>query len=81
MKRILILFLGFVIMLQIFSGCASNKDVEFEAFYSDIMSFNENDENNEESKPIQQDAILMLNNDEYEQFKDKHFTPREIPME
>ncbi|NRZ86394.1 hypothetical protein DFR97_002169 [Clostridium beijerinckii] len=34
----------------------------------------------DEEQAIQQDTILMLTNEEFQRFKDKYFTPREIPM-
>lgn len=64
-------------MSQFLIGCSVNKNVEFKEFYSQVIGFSENDE---ESKPIQQDTILMLANEDFEKFKDEYFTPRKIPM-
>lgn len=63
---------------QFLAGCSSKKSVQFEEFYAQVIGFSENDE---KSKPIPQDTILMMTNEEFNEFKDKYFTPREIPME
>lgn len=78
MKRLLIFICVAIIMSQSLIGCSANKSIEFKEFYSQVIGFSENDE---KSKPIQQDTILMLTNENFQKFKDKYFTPREIPME
>jgi hypothetical protein len=64
-------------MSKFLIGCSTNKNVEFKEFYSDIIGFSKNDE---EPTTIQQDTILMLNNEEFQKFKDEYFTPRKIQM-
>lgn len=59
-------------------GCSANKTVQFKEFYSQVIGFSENDEI---SKPVPQDAILMMTSEDFLKFKDKYFTPREIPMD
>lgn len=78
MKRLLLLICTVIIISQFLIGCSANKNVEFKEFYSQVIGFSENDE---ESKPIQQDTILMMNNDDFQKFKDEYFMPRRIPME
>ena len=78
MKRWLIFICVAIIMSQLLIGCSADKNIKFKDFYSQVIGFNENDE---KSKPIQQDTILMLTNDDFQKFKDKYFTPRKIPME
>jgi hypothetical protein len=56
--------------------CSTNKEVEFKEFFSDIIGFSKIDE----ELTIQQDAIIMLTNEEFQKFKDEYFTSREIPM-
>ena len=65
-------------MSQFFISCSSNKNVEFKEFYSQVIGF---DENNEKLKSIDNDKILIMTNENFQQFKDEYFTPREIPME
>lgn len=66
-----------IILLSLF-GCSVNRTVGFKEFFSQVIGFSENDE---KSKPIQQDAVLMMSSEEFQRFKDKYFTPREIPMD
>lgn len=66
-----------ICMSQILIGCTANKNVGFKEFYSQVIGFSKNDE---ESKPIQQNSILMITNKNFKKFKDKYFTPRKIPM-
>jgi hypothetical protein len=60
------------------SYSSNSKDVEFKEFYSQVIGFSENDE---QLKTIQQDAVLMMDNEDFQKFKDEYFTPRKIPME
>jgi hypothetical protein len=76
-KRWLIFICVAIIMSQFLIGCSANKNVEFKEFYSQVIGFSENDE---KSKPIQQDTIIMMVNDDFQKFKDKYFTSREIPV-
>lgn len=78
MKRLLLLICTVIIISQFLIGCSVNKNVEFKEFYSQVIGFSENDE---KSKSIQQDTILMLTNEDFQKFKDEYFTPRKIPME
>ncbi|MBL4932344.1 hypothetical protein [Clostridium paridis] len=78
MKKILTFICLFVITSQFLIGCSTKKSVQFKEFYSQVIGFSENDE---KSKPIPQDTILMLTNDDFQKFKDKYFTQREIPMD
>ncbi|MDD7793013.1 hypothetical protein [Clostridium sp. 'White wine YQ'] len=78
MKKLLVFICLFVITSQFLVGCSTKKSVQFKEFYSQVIGFSENDE---KSKPIPQDTILMLTNEDFQKFKDKYFNPREIPME
>ncbi len=78
MKKLLALICLIVIASQFLVGCSTKKSVQFREFYSQVIGFSENDE---KSKPIPQDTILMMTNEEFQKFKNKYFTPREIPME
>lgn len=78
MKKLLILVCTFIIMSQFLIGCSAKKNVEFKEFFSQVIGFSENDK---KSEPIHQDVILILNNDDFQKFKDEYFTQREIPME
>jgi hypothetical protein len=78
MKRWLIFICVAIIMSQFLIGCSANKNVKFKEFYSQVIGFSENDV---KSEPIKQDTILMLNNEDFQKFKDKYFTPKEISME
>ncbi|HSP47165.1 MAG TPA: hypothetical protein VLN47_03710 [Clostridiaceae bacterium] len=78
MKKLSTLICLIVMVSQWLVGCSSEKGVQFQEFYSQVIGFSENDE---KSKPIPQDTILMMTNEEFKEFKDKYFTPREIPME
>ncbi|AQR95626.1 MULTISPECIES: hypothetical protein [Clostridium] len=75
MKRVLLSIFTIIIMFQLI-GCSTNKEVEFKEFFSDIIGFSKIDE----ELIIQQDAIIMLTNEEFQKFKDEYFTSREIPM-
>jgi len=75
-KTILVVFLSILFMGLV--GCSANKSVEFKEFYSEVIGFDKNDK---KLKPIEHDAILMITNDNFQEFKDKYFTPREIPMD
>ncbi|MFT8352907.1 hypothetical protein [Clostridium saccharoperbutylacetonicum] len=75
MKRVLLSIFTIIIMFQLI-GCSTNKEVEFKEFFSDIIGFSKIDE----KLIIQQDAIIMLTNEEFQKFKDEYFTSREIPM-
>lgn len=75
MKRVLLVIFA-IIMSQILIGCSTNKNVKFKEFYSDIIGFSKNDV----EQTIQKDTILMLNNEEFQKFKDEYFIPRKIPM-
>lgn len=77
MKKVILIIFSSVIFLSLL-GCSANKSVQFKEFYSQVIGFSENDE---KSKPVQQDTILMINNEDFQKFKDKYFTPREIPMD
>ena len=76
MKRVLLLIFTTIIMFQFLIACSTNKNVAFKEFYSNVIGFSKTDE----EQTIQQDTILMLTNEEFQRFKDKYFTPREIPM-
>lgn len=76
MKKVLPLIFTFIIMFQFMIGYSTNKKVEFQEFYSDIIGFSKIDE----EKTIKQDTILMLKNDEFQKFKDKYFATTEISM-
>lgn len=78
MKRLLALICIVIITSQFLIGCSANKNVQSKEFYTQVIGFSENDE---KLKPIPQDTILMMTNDDFQKFKDKYFTPREIPME
>lgn len=75
-KIILVVFLAILFMGLV--GCSANKNVEFKEFYSEVIGFNKDDE---KSKPIEQDTILMITNENFQKFKDKYFTPRGIPVD
>ena len=78
MKKLLALICVIVIASQFLIGCSTKNSVQFKEFYSQVIGFSESDE---KSKPIPQDNILMMTNEDFLKFKDKYFTPREIPME
>lgn len=78
MKKSILILLIIIFISQLLFACSSNDKVEFKEFYSQIIGFNEN---NEHSKPIENDTTLMMTNDEFEKFNDKYFKPREIPMD
>jgi len=59
------------------SYSSDSKDVEFKEFYSQVIGFSENDE---QLKTIHQDAVLMMDNEGFQKFKDEYFTLRKIPM-
>jgi hypothetical protein len=67
-----------IIISQLLLGCSEKKVIEFREFYSEVIGFSMEVE---ELKPIEPNIILMMTNDDFQHFKDKHFTPREIPME
>jgi hypothetical protein len=77
MKKFLALICLIAISFQLFVGCSEKKSLQFTEFYSQVIGFDENDE---KSKPIPQDAILMITDEDFQKFKDKYFTPRKIPM-
>lgn len=78
MKKLLSLVCIIVIISQVFTGCSANKNVQFKEFYSLVIGFSENDE---KSKPVPQDTILMSSNEEFLKFKDKYFTARELRID
>jgi hypothetical protein len=78
MKKWSIFILIFITTSLFLIGCSSKKDVEFNEFYSQVIGFSKNIK---DSKPIQQDSVLMMTNKDYLKFKDKYFTPRKIPIE
>jgi hypothetical protein len=77
MKKIVLIIFSSIIFLTLL-GCSANKNVQFKEFYSQVIGFSEKDE---KSKPVPQDTILMMTNEDFQKFKDKYFTPREIPMD
>lgn len=78
MKKLLLLIFTILIMSQTFISCSSNKNLNFKEFYSQIIGFDENDE---KSKSIEKDKILIMTNEDFQQFKDEYFTSREIFLE
>ena len=78
MKKSLLFILLGIIITPLLVGCAAGKDVEFKEFYTQVIGFSES---KKILKPIKQDAILMMANEDFLTFKDKHFTPRRIPVE
>lgn len=76
LKKITLIIFLLAIFLTLL-GCSVNQTVSFKEFYSEVIGFSEDDE---KFKPIQQDAVLMLTNEDFQKFKDTYFTPREIPM-
>ncbi|WP_029169207.1 hypothetical protein [Clostridium cellulovorans] len=58
-------------------GFTGDKKVEYKEFYSQVIGFDKEDE---KYKTIEQDAILMMNNEEFQKFMDEYFVPREIPV-
>lgn len=77
MKKVLALICLIVISFQFLGGCSVKKSLQFTEFYSQVIGFDENDE---KSKPIPQDSILMMNDEDFQKFKDKYYTPRKIPI-
>lgn len=78
MKKLLLFIFGAIIISQFLIGCSVNKNIDFKEFYSQVIGFSENDV---KLMPIEQDSILMLTNADFQKFKDKYFTPREIQIE
>ncbi|MCM0650232.1 hypothetical protein NBE98_17850 [Clostridium swellfunianum] len=78
MKKLIALLCLVIIMSQAVIGCSANNSVQFKEFYSQVIGFSEGDEI---SKPVPQDTILMMTNEDFQKFKDIYFTPRKIPME
>jgi len=76
-KRRVWLTVILIIIAILLVGCSKGKKVEFKEFYSQAIGFSEKDEM---FKPIPENGLLMINNEEYTKFNDKYFTPREIPM-
>jgi hypothetical protein len=66
---------------QLLTGCSRNSAqayaVESSVLYSEIIGFSDNDET---SKSIPKDAILMITNDKYQEFYDKYFKIRKFPI-
>jgi len=60
-------------------GSSSNINyaVAYKEIYSEIIGF---DENNDLLKPIPQDTMLILKNENYQKFVNEYFVPREIPI-
>lgn len=77
MKRVVSLISIFIIMSQFLVGCSSNSNVKFKEVYSEVIGFSKTDE---KLKPVPQNAILMINNDEFQKFKDKYFTKRKLSI-
>lgn len=76
MKKYKILIVISFIMAQFLIGCSANNIVEFKEFHAQVMAFSES---NQKSKPIQPDAILMIDYEDFEKFKFNYFTSRQIP--
>ena len=83
MKRWLILICAALIMSQFFIGCSESQDVEFNLFYFQVIGFSKSDKATKQipEDVIPQDAVLMMSNLDFQKFKEKYFTPREITME
>lgn len=77
MKRMLTVICIMVAILLMLSGCVEKKEVQFKEFYSEIIVFSNTDG---KSKSVPEDAVLMINDKDFQQFKEEYFTPREIPV-
>lgn len=78
MKKWLLFTIITIIIPQFLMGCSASKVVEFKEFNSQAIGFTKNDE---KSKLIPQDTLLMMTNKDFQRFKDKYFTLKKIPME
>ncbi len=68
----------FVVIALFLVGCSDPKDVGFNEVYTEVIGFSENIKR---SKPIKQDLILLMTNEEYIKFKDEYFSQRGFPKE
>lgn len=68
-------------MFQSLVSCSNKAGESVEVvgtnLYTQVIGFTDSDAN---SKPIPQDTLLMMTNTEFQKFKDKYFTPRELPI-
>lgn len=78
MKKLLLLTTITIIITQLLIGCSASKVVEFNELNSQVIGFTENDE---KLKLIPKDSLLMMTNNDFQRFKNKHFTPKKIPVE
>ena len=78
MKKYLLFIISTLILSQFFVGCSRKEIVPFKPFYNQVLGFSNS---GEEYKPIEQDTLLMLDNEDFQDFKKEYFEPREIPME
>ena len=78
MKR----WLKFICVVAIISlfliGCSAQRKIEFKEIYSETIGFSDSVD---KYKPISQDAVLLLTNEDFQIFMDKYFTKRKIPIE
>lgn len=87
MKRFLILIFTIVIVFQLLIGCSTsmvtvnkvtpNNALEFKEIYSHIIGFSTKNNN---FKPIDQDTILFMTNEAFQEFKDEYFSAEAIQI-
>lgn len=75
MKKCLILICTIIIFSHLLIGCSSAKDVEFKEIYADTISYKPIDEN---SKPVSEETILMMANQDFEMLKDNYIMDKKI---
>ena len=77
MKKITAIICFIVLAVQILTGCSANKRIQFEDIYQQVIPFSDNDVT---MKPVPQDTILMMTNEEYTKFVDDYFKLRQLPI-
>ena len=83
MKKMIFFMSITIVLASLLIGCSSKnsikgKPIKYKEIYSQVIGFSEKDDT---SKPIKQDAQLLMTNEAFHNFKDKYFTPRQIPIE